>query len=135
MMLTQELLKAYHKKAEPDYNALITMAMESLASSLHGNYELNLRRRELIKPDLHKDYHPLCSTAKSRSSFLGVSKEVKEIADLNRVGNQVFGRGTRGYGRSFRGRSRGFRQQNFLGRGRGSSSRGRRPQQAQNQSQ
>lgn len=137
MMLTQELLKVSQKQIQMDHKALITMAMESLALFLHGNYELNLRRREMIKPDLHRDYHPLCSASNPISELLfgdDISKEVREITDSNRVGNQVFGRGARGYGRGFqqgRARSRGSRQHTFLGRGRSSCSRGRRPQQNQ----
>ena len=41
-------------------------AIDSLSLLAHANTELNNRRKELIKPDLHTDYKHLCSASRSR---------------------------------------------------------------------
>ena len=38
-------------------------AIDSLSLLAHANTELNNRRKELIKPDLHTDYKHLCSAS------------------------------------------------------------------------
>ena len=47
---------------DTDQKALIIKMLDSVAIIGYANNELNLRRRELIKPDLNRQYASLCST-------------------------------------------------------------------------
>ena len=73
-----------------------------------SNVDLNVRRRELFKPDLNDQYHPLCAASTPFTEWLfgdGLSDQVKDITEANKLCGRLFpGRGR------FRGRaSRGFR--------------------------
>ena len=61
-------------------------AIDSLSLLAHANTELNNRRKELIKPDLHSDYKHLCSAEIVRDDL---SKQVKDISEVNYVGRKV----------------------------------------------
>ena len=61
-------------------------------SLAHANTELNNRRKELIKPDLQTDYKHLCSASTTVTAELfgdDLSKQVKDISEVNRVGRKV----------------------------------------------
>jgi len=45
-----------------DTGALVTAQIYAIALLGHTNYELSLRRREAIKPNLNKEYGSLCSS-------------------------------------------------------------------------
>ena len=67
-------------------------AIDSLSLLAHANTELNNRRKELIKPDLHTDYKHLCSASTTATAELfedDLSKQVKDISEVNRVGRKV----------------------------------------------
>ena len=67
-------------------------AIDSLSHLAHANTELNNRRKELIKPDLHTDYKHLCSASTTVTAELfgdDLSKQVKDISEVNRVGRKV----------------------------------------------
>lgn len=67
-------------------------AIDSLSLLAHANTELNNRRKELIKPDLHTDYKHLCSASTTVTAELfgdDLSKQVKDISEVNRVGREV----------------------------------------------
>lgn len=73
-------------------NELFQEATDAFALFGNANTELNHRRRELIKPDLHNDYKHL------HSSFLPItdqlfeddlSKQVKDLTEINRVGKKI----------------------------------------------
>ena len=108
---------------------------------LTANREFNMKRRDLIRPDLNKQYGALCNPSTAISAYLfgdELNKEVEELTKSNKLSNKVttkprsdyrvepyrvpFGRGARGRGRfnqtSGRGReSRSY--SSFLGVGRG----------------
>ena len=46
----------------PEVDQLVTMNTDALALLGHTMYELSLRRRDTIKPHLHKDYASLCAS-------------------------------------------------------------------------
>ena len=72
--------------------ALAQEAIDSLSLFAHANAELNTRRKELIKPDLHSDYKHLCSASIPVTAELfgdDLSKQVKDISEVNRVGRKV----------------------------------------------
>ena len=72
--------------------AVAQEAIDSLSLLAHANTELNTRRKELIKPDFHSDYKHLCSVSTTVTDKLfgeDLSKQVKDIFAVNRVGRQV----------------------------------------------
>ena len=108
---------------------------------LSANRELNLKRRDLIRPDLNKQYAPLCNPSTAVSTFLfgdDLNKEVEELTKSQKLSNKVTpkrrmepykvpaSRGVRGRGRFGHSAGRGRASSNsFLGQGRGHA----RPQQ------
>ena len=104
---------------------------------LSENRELNLKRRDLIRPDLNKQYAPLCNPSTAVSTFLfgddlNKIKEVEELTKSQKLSNKVTpkrgmkpykvpaSRGVRGRGRFSQSAGRGRASSNsFLGQGRG----------------
>ena len=102
---------------------------------LSANRELNLKRRDLIRPDLNKQYAPLCNPSTAVSTFLfgdDLNKEVEELTKSQKLSNKVTpkscmepykvpaSRGVRGRGRFGHSAGRGRASSNsFLGQGRG----------------
>jgi len=100
---------------------------------LSANRELNLKRRDLILPDLNKQYAPLCNPSTAVSTFLfgnDLNKEVEELAKSQKLSNKVTpkrrmarykvpaSRGVRGPGRFNQSACRGRASSNyFLGQG------------------
>ena len=70
---------------------LSRMIGDSLPLLCLGNYQLNLRRRELIKPDLNKQFEALTSTAPVSKLLFGdsLADQVKEIVNTNRLAGRV----------------------------------------------
>lgn len=65
---------------------------DSVVLLANANNELNMRRKELIKPDLHHDYKYLCSSSIQSTSWLfgdELPKQVKDLTEVNRVGRKV----------------------------------------------
>lgn len=108
---------------------------------LSANRELNLKRRDLIRPDLNKQYASLCNPSTPVSSFLfgdDLNKEVEELTKSQKLSSKVTpkkrmepykvpaARGMRGRGRFSQSAGRGRSSTNsFLVQGRGQA----RPQQ------
>jgi len=66
-------------------------AIDNISLLAHANTELNNRRKELIKPDLHTDYKHLCSKSTTVTAELfgdDLSKQVKHISEVNPVGRK-----------------------------------------------
>ncbi|XP_077978034.1 uncharacterized protein LOC144433587 isoform X1 [Glandiceps talaboti] len=131
------LLKAHNDKTSGDMDMkhLIKTGTDAIALSAYANFELNMRRREFIKPDLHQNYRHLCSQSVPITTELfgdELSKQLKDLAEANRVGQQISNvRGyNRGRYRGYRGRgySRGYQntRRPFLGRSLQPLRRGRR---------
>ncbi|XP_068745049.1 uncharacterized protein [Montipora capricornis] len=73
-------------------NDLLQLATDALALFANANSELNQRRRELIKPDLHDEYKHLCSSSLAITDQLfgdDLPKQVKELTEVNRVGKKL----------------------------------------------
>ena len=58
-----EILVELQKENSGANNTLFEKALDALSFSTGANKETNLRRRKLIKPDIHHDYKALCSNA------------------------------------------------------------------------
>ena len=76
----------------PAGNELLQEATDAFALIANANTELNHRRREFIKPDLHNDYKHLCSSSLAITDQLfgnDLPKQVKDLTEVNRVGKKV----------------------------------------------
>ena len=66
--------------------------MDSIALFGHANWKLNMKRREIIKPDLNPPYTRLCKEEiKSTTKLFGddLSKHLKEMFEVKRAGQQM----------------------------------------------
>ena len=76
----------------PVGNNMLQEATDAFAMVTNANTELNHRRRELIKPDLHNDYKHLCSSSIPITDQLfgdELPKQVKDLTEVNRIGKKV----------------------------------------------
>jgi len=86
-------LKSNSKPAsETDVSAFLQLSLDSLALLGHSINEVNLKRRELIKPELNDQFKQLCSSQTPVTKLLfgdDLPKSVKEISETNKVGVKV----------------------------------------------
>ena len=78
------ILEAFRGKS----GAIKANLVYALVLILSGNRELNLKRRELLRPDLNAQFSALCNlfTAISKRLFGDdVGKEIDEVAKANRL--------------------------------------------------
>ncbi|XP_020902180.1 uncharacterized protein LOC110240703 [Exaiptasia diaphana] len=78
------------QKASDDLRT--TLHVHALVLLLSGNRELNIRRRELLKPDLNARYAALCNpTTPITSELFGddVSKEIDDLSKANKLGKKL----------------------------------------------
>lgn len=106
-----------------EFNDFIESCNDTLALMGHANRQLNLARREFMKPDVNSNYGHLCAQSVPYTSLLfgdDVSKAAKDVEDTRKIGNRMSGlgfprgrgyyRGGRGHGSRRGGRyRRGFR--------------------------
>ena len=86
---------------------IIDECNDSLALFGQANRQINLTRRDLIKPELRYEYLHLCAQSVPFTSLLfgdDISKTAKEIEDCSKIGNKLL---YNNRGSSYRGRSRG----------------------------
>ena len=72
---------------------VVSKLLDALAILGHSVTELNLQRRELIKPDLNRQYASLCSAQVPITSLLfgdNLSQQCKDICETNKL-SQKFG--------------------------------------------
>jgi len=108
-------------KTDDQVHALNKKLVACLAFNSYANSELNMRRRDLIKPELKQGFKHLCSPQVPVTEELfgdELHKHVKDISETQRVVGKIYRgrpfnrgygsgfRGQPGYGRSWRGRSR-----------------------------
>jgi hypothetical protein len=108
-------------KLSPLFHTLID-AFTFLAA---GMKEMNVKRRELLKPDLNASYKLLCApTVPMTAELFGddLSTQVKDITEANKTARSI-SRGTRGGRGRFPRYRGGYTRRPFLGRG-GRGSRG-----------
>ena len=109
-----------------DVKSLTTLT-HSLVLGLSANRQVNLARRDLLRPHLNKPYQSLCNPSTPITSYLfgdDLNKQVDDLTKANKIGHKVQGPSTKPryhpYGSKSGARGRGYRQ-NYLGRGRGSN--------------
>lgn len=87
-----EVIDTLLKQKDPLSKTLGKKLTSSLAFTSHAMYELNMKRRELIKPDLNSQFKHLCSGHVPITDELfgdDLSKYVKDISDSQRVANKI----------------------------------------------
>ena len=70
----------------------LQLSLDSLAFIGHSINEVNIKRRELIKPDLNDHFKQLCGSHTPVTKLLfgdDLPKSVKEISETNKVGVKV----------------------------------------------
>ena len=112
-----------------NHNAVksLTTLTHALVLGLSANRQVNLARRDLLRPHLNKPYQSLRNPSTSITSYLfgdDLNKQVDDLTKANKIGHKVQGPSTKPryhpYRSSSGARGRGYRQ-NYLGRGRGSN--------------
>ncbi|EDO29965.1 predicted protein [Nematostella vectensis] len=66
--------------------------LEALSLITHANYELNMQRRLLMKPDIGREYAALCSPQVPFTDMLfgdDLQKHLKDIGDVNKIGAKL----------------------------------------------
>jgi hypothetical protein len=87
---TDMLLKAKSDPKSLQIDDLVRMNTDAVALVSHASHELAQRRREIIKPHLHRDYIELCSQEVPVTSLLfgdDLQTELTRIRATNKVGN------------------------------------------------
>ena len=94
--ITDDLLQSKQPKTKVDVSKLVKQLTDALAFLGQGCWELNQRRRSMIKPDLNRQYQQLCSKQVPITAFLfgdDLPKQVNDIKTTNRVGSKISGSG------------------------------------------
>ena len=69
-----------------------TLGLDALSLLSHVNYELNMQPKQLMRPDIGRDYASLCSPHLPFTDWLfgdDLQKELKGIGDVNKIGAKV----------------------------------------------
>ncbi|XP_070570900.1 uncharacterized protein [Ptychodera flava] len=109
---TNDLLKSKKAASESDISRLVKQLTDALAFLGQGCWEINQRRRAMIRPDLNRQYQQLCSKQVPITSYLfgdDLPKQVNDIKTTNRVGSKISGYGYQKFQNSTYGRSGGYR--------------------------
>ena len=91
-ILANQLLKDIQNSKTTDTAAVSQKLMDGTALVGSANWNITMKRHELIKPDLSLPYTPLCKeNIKPSTKLFGddLSKHVKEMADARKAGQQM----------------------------------------------
>ena len=84
----ESLIRCKKEKAEFDQKLLLDYLCNSLSFIGNASFQVSLKRRELLKPDLSRSFRFLCSSPTLLSRFLfgdELSKSVKDIKRANKI--------------------------------------------------
>ena len=87
-ILADRLFKDIQSAQTVDARETLTHVMDSIALFGHANWKLNMKRREIIKPDLNPPYTRLCKEEiKPTTKLFGddLSKHLKEMSEVKRA--------------------------------------------------
>lgn len=107
------------KMSNEDMNGLLGLQIDALALLGHANYDLSLRRREVIKPTLNREYGTLCSSQNPVTSLLfgdDLQAQLNAIRASNRLGHTAT-KSSQGASNQNMKRQRNDRDKPFLSRG------------------
>ena len=86
--ITTDRLLQMRTTTLPEVDQLITMNTDALALLGHTMYELSMRRRDAIKPHLHKDYSSLCAPHVAITTYLFGDNLQTQLNDI-RASNKI----------------------------------------------
>lgn len=92
VQITDEMLKAKKNKEQIKPSKYIGPLSDAINFLGHAGYQTSLKRRELLKPELSKNFQSLCSaTVPITSQLFGddLSKFVDDIAKANKVATRI----------------------------------------------
>ena len=87
VILADRLLKDIQSAKTVNARETLTHVIDSIALFGHANWTLNIKRRELIKPDLNPPYTRLCKEEIKPSTKLfgdDLTKHLKEMSEVKR---------------------------------------------------
>ena len=87
-----ELKSSSESTSKSDVSEFLQLSLDSLALMGRSINEVNMKRRELIKPDLNDQFKQLCGSQTPVTKLLfgdDLPKSVKEISETNKVGVKV----------------------------------------------
>ena len=76
----------------PSKQKVVDTLMDGVQLLTNANRELNIRRRESLRPELHSSYRHLCSASNPITNELfgdDLTKAVKDITDTNKITSKV----------------------------------------------
>ena len=91
-ILANRLFKDIQSTKTVDARETLKQVMDSIALFGHANWKLNMKRREIIKPDLNPPYTRLCKEEiKPTIKLFGddLSKHLKEMSEVKRARQQM----------------------------------------------
>ena len=91
-ILEDQLVKDLQTGKPTNVRQVLDQVMDSIALVANANYKLNMKRRELIKPDLNPPFTRLCKEdIKPSSKLFGdeLSKHLKDMAEAKKAGRQM----------------------------------------------
>ena len=91
-LLADELAKDAQTNTTISAKDVLQHVMDSLVLISQANWSLNMKRRELIKPDLESPFTRLCKPEIAPTTKLfgdDLSKQLKELTEVSRVGKQL----------------------------------------------
>ena len=90
--LAGKLVKDINDGKTPDTRHVLDHVMDSVAMLGNTNWKLNMKRRELIKPELNSPYTRLCKEDITLSTKLfgdDLSKHLKDMSEAKKAGQQM----------------------------------------------
>ena len=87
-LAVESLIRCKKEKAELDQKLLLDYLCDSLSFIGNASFQVSLKRRELLKPDLSRNFRSLCSSSTPLSRFLfgdELRKRVKDITRANKI--------------------------------------------------
>lgn len=91
-ILGDQLVKDLQTGKPTNVRQVLDQVMDSIALVANANYKLNMKRRELIKPDLNPPFTRLCKEdIKPSTKLFGdeLSKHLKDMAEAKKAGRQM----------------------------------------------
>ena len=90
--LAGKLVKDVHDGKTPNTRDVLTHVMDSVAMLGNTNWKLNMKRRELMKPELNPPYTRLCKEDIAVSTKLfgdDLPKHLKDMSEAKKAGQQM----------------------------------------------
>ena len=81
------------KELKTDFNSLIDECNDAVALLGQANKQINLARKDFLRPELSREYSHLCHHSRPVTNMLfgdDVSKSAKEIEDVSKISNRMF---------------------------------------------